>query len=256
MTNTAVSSSSRASSQTATRRHVGKEDQHRQTAKIQEIVDDEEETKDDDDDVSEFSEVDDEDDSDASDSSDMDEILDPEKWRIIKETGIMEQVQASDVRSKSKGSRRKDRIATKEDEEEVRDFIFEGFFFSIPTTCLFIVMDILVHRQYGETYTGPEVIRKALKVFPAILLMVYFSNKYKKSRFTQAGMFIVSAMCGCYFLHTMFRSPALGIMMRAPGIITILVYCIVQLDLLPAVVSLAICGLYYQFGNVKYDIRR
>lgn len=83
--------------------------------------------------------------------------------------------------------------------------------------------------------------------------MVYFSNKSKNNKFTQAAMFVISTLCGCYFLHTMFRSPAMGIMLRAPGIITILVYCIVQLNLLPAVISLALCGLYYKFGNVKYS---
>ncbi|KAF9983959.1 hypothetical protein BGZ79_005657, partial [Entomortierella chlamydospora] len=96
------------------------------------------------------------DDSDSNSSeSDIDEIPDPEKWRIIKESGIIEQVGASE----------KHREDTPIDDSD-RDYIFEGIFFSIPTTCLFIVMDILVHRQYAETYTGIQVVQKALKVFP------------------------------------------------------------------------------------------
>ncbi|KAK3825307.1 MAG: hypothetical protein J3Q66DRAFT_278157, partial [Benniella sp.] len=174
--------------------------------------------------------------------------LEVEQWRIITESGIMDQVNARDAKAA--------RTRRETDDELDRDYVFEGIFFSIPTACLFIVMDILVHRQYGETYTGGDVLRKVIKIFPAVLIMVYFSNKHKTGKFTQAAMFVVSTICGCYFLHTMFRSPALGIMLRAPGIITILVYCIVQLNLLPAVISLALCGLYYQFGNVKYDHRR
>ncbi|KAG0215135.1 hypothetical protein BGX28_000840 [Mortierella sp. GBA30] len=173
--------------------------------------------------------VDDEDDSDESDSSDIDDIPEPEKWRIIKESGIIEQVQAIDEQSRvSKRHRHRH-------DDKDRDYVFEGIFFSIPTTCLFVVMDILVHRQFGENYGGSDVFRKVVKVFPAILIMVYLSNKSKNNKFTQAAMFIISTICGCYFLHTMFRSPAMGIMLRAPGIITILVYCVVQLDLLPAV---------------------
>ncbi|KAF8939686.1 hypothetical protein BGZ58_008981 [Dissophora ornata] len=243
---TAISSATKTSSQSATKRHVPKSDQHQQTAKIQELNEDEFDELDDDEE-----DQDDSDDSDASDSSDIDDIPEPEKWRIIKESGIMEQVKASDSRSGSKRSQRQQQ----NEEDDDRDYIFEGIFFSIPTACLFIVMDILVHRQYGETYAGADVFRKVIKIFPAILIMVYFSNKHKTSKFTQAVMFVVSILCGCYFLHTMFRSPAMGIMLRAPGIITILVYCIVQLQLLPAMISLALCGLYYQFGNVKYNHR-
>ncbi|KAF9946259.1 hypothetical protein BGZ72_000482 [Mortierella alpina] len=187
--------------------------------------------------------------SDASDSSDIDDIPDPEKWRIIKESGIMEQVKAGDDRQRLGNKRRR----RQHDDDKDRDYVFEGIFFSIPTTCLFVVMDILVHRQFGEDYGASDIFHKVIKVFPVILFMVYFSNKSKNSKFTQAVMFATSVLCGCYFLHTMFRSPAMGIMLRAPGIITILVYCIVQLNLLPAFISLALCGLYYKFGNVKYN---
>ncbi|KAF9164323.1 hypothetical protein BGX21_000870 [Mortierella sp. AD011] len=232
-TSSAVSSgvkvSTHSSTTTTTRRTIAVNN----TAKIQEIGDDEDEEDEEDSDY---------DDSDSNSSeSDIDEIPDPEKWRIIKESGIIEQV----------GANEKYRQDTPIDDSD-RDYIFEGIFFSIPTTCLFIVMDILVHRQYAETYTGIQVVQKALKIFPAILIMVYFSNKFKTSKLAQGAMFVVSIICGCYFLHTMYRSPAMGIMLRAPGIITILVYCIVQLQLIPAVISLAICGLYYEFGNVKY----
>ncbi|KAI7825265.1 hypothetical protein BC939DRAFT_448372 [Gamsiella multidivaricata] len=166
----------------------------------------------------------------------------------------MEQADVKESQSRAARLRRQRDEAQEEDVE--RDYIFEGVFFSIPTTCLFIVMDILVHRQFGENYAGGDIFRKVIKIFPAILIMVYFSNKHKTSKFTQTAMFAISTLCGCYFLHTMFRSPAMGIMLRAPGIITILVYCIVQLHLLPAVISLALCGLYYQFGNVKYSNHR
>ncbi|KAF9124346.1 hypothetical protein BGW39_008285 [Mortierella sp. 14UC] len=244
--NTGASSATRDASQSATRRKAATASTQ-QTAKIQEIIDDEEEEEEGDEDFDEDFDEDDDSDSDRSDS-DIDDIPEPEKWKIITESGIIDQVQAHEKRTK-----RRQRGAQ---DDSDRDYIFEGIFFSIPTACLFIVMDVLVHRQFGETYGGNDIFSKLIKVFPAILIMVYFSNKTKNSKFTQAAMFVISTLCGCYFLHTMFRSPAMGIMLRSPGVITILVYCIVQLNLLPAVISLAICGLYYQFGNVKYNHRR
>ncbi|KAF9154636.1 hypothetical protein BG015_000321 [Linnemannia schmuckeri] len=248
--NTGVSSATRDASQSTTRRKQPASTQ--QTAKIQEINDDEEVEEGEEDEDEEFDEdedneeADSDSDSDASDS-DIDDIPEPEKWKIITESGIIDQVKANDKRK-----RRQKQVQ----EESDRDYIFEGIFFSIPTTCLFVVMDVLVHRQFGEAYGGSDIFRKVIKVFPAILIMVYFSNKSKNSKFTQGAMFVIATLCGCYFLHTMFRSPAMGIMLRSPGVITILVYCIVQLNLLPAVISLALCGLYYQFGNVKYSHRR
>ncbi|CAO3573085.1 unnamed protein product [Mortierella alpina] len=215
-----------------------------QKQQVEEDEDEEEEF-----DLEEDDDGDSDNDSDASDSSDIDDIPDPEKWRIIKESGIMEQVKAGDESRRLGNKRRHHRHR---DDDKDRDYVFEGIFFSIPTTCLFVVMDILVHRQFGEDYGASNIFHKVIKVFPVILFMVYFSNKSKNSKFTQAVMFATSVICGCYFLHTMFRSPAMGIMLRAPGIITILVYCIVQLNLLPAFISLALCGLYYKFGNVKY----
>ncbi|KAF9580253.1 hypothetical protein BGW38_003175 [Lunasporangiospora selenospora] len=202
------------------------------------------------------SELDSESDTDSDSSGPGEEISGPEQWRIIRESGIMEKLNEregnSPTMTKRQGKRR-NAAASSEQEEVKRDYIFEGIFLSIPMTCLFVVMDVLVHRQYGETYGGGDVFRKVIKIYPAILIMIYLSNKAKSSNVMQAAMFIVSTFSGCYFLHTMFRSPAMGIMLRAPGVVTILVYCIVQLNLLPAVISLALCGLYYKFGNVKYS---
>lgn len=81
----------------------------------------------------------------------------------------MEQAKASEDQQASRGSRRSHRHghhASPEDDDSNRDYIFEGIFFSIPTTCLFVVMDILVHRQFGETYGGGDIFRKIVKVFP------------------------------------------------------------------------------------------
>lgn len=71
----------------------------------------------------------------------------------------MEKVRSND-RARSGRNRH---TGTKEVE---RDYVFEGIFFSIPTTCLFVVMDILVHRQFGEDYGSGDIFHKIVKVFP------------------------------------------------------------------------------------------
>jgi len=80
----------------------------------------------------------------------------------------MDQVKSSDGSRDSRRSRRHEHPTTSEDDDSNRDYIFEGIFFSIPTTCLFVVMDILVHRQFGESYGGGDIFRKVVKVFPGV----------------------------------------------------------------------------------------
>ena len=75
----------------------------------------------------------------------------------------MEQVKAGDE-SRRLGSKR--RHHRHRDDDKDRDYVFEGIFFSIPTTCLFVVMDILVHRQFGEDYGASNIFHKVIKVFP------------------------------------------------------------------------------------------
>lgn len=197
--NAAVSSATRDASQSTTRRKQPASTQH--TAKIQEIVDDEEEEDKEFDEDEDDEEDDSDSDSDASDS-DIDDIpgiaphllngksfptrenyarkvssqvsltdrhnisminsIEPEKWKIITESGIIDQVKAND-----KHKRRQKQVQKEAD----RDYIFEGIFFSIPTTCLFVVMDVLVHRQFGEAYGGSDIFHKVIKIFPGNLFV-------------------------------------------------------------------------------------
>lgn len=64
-------------------------------------------------------------------------------------------------------------------------------------------------------------------------------------------MALGSAFVGSLLMYTIKRSPSLGQMMRAPGLATIWIYFIVQLDLLPATLTLFVVGAYWYFGLAK-----
>lgn len=68
---------------------------------------------------------------------------------------------------------------------------------------------------------------------------------------TQTVMALCSILVGSFLMYTLRHSPSLGQMMRAPGLATVWVYFVVQLDLLPAVITLAAVGIYYYFGLRK-----
>lgn len=82
----------------------------------------------------------------------------------------------------------------------------------------------------------------------ALAPLIYLSNRYKTGRTAQTLMAIGSAVIGSFLMYTLRHSPSLGQMMRAPGLATVWIYFIVQLDLIPATVTLALVGLYYYFG--------
>lgn len=67
----------------------------------------------------------------------------------------------------------------------------------------------------------------------------------------QALMTVSSIVVGAFLLYTVHKSPSMGQMLRAPGLATIWIYLIVQLDLTPAVATLAIVGVYYYYGLRK-----
>jgi hypothetical protein len=85
----------------------------------------------------------------------------------------------------------------------------------------------------------------------ALAPFIYITNRHKSKRMTQALMAVGSALVGSFLMYTLRHSPSLGQMMRAPGLATVWVYFIIQLDLIPAVLTLALVASYYYFGLRK-----
>ncbi|CAO3590721.1 unnamed protein product [Absidia cylindrospora] len=92
---------------------------------------------------------------------------------------------------------------------------------------------------------------KTVKSAPALCPFIYLTNRHKASYWTQGIMTSGSLFVGAFLLYTLQHSPSLGQMLRAPGLATIWVYFIVQLDLLPAVTSLLLVAAYWYFGLQK-----
>ncbi|KAG0371006.1 hypothetical protein BGZ54_001771 [Gamsiella multidivaricata] len=96
----------------------------------------------------------------------LDDIEDSKKWRLIQESGLLEKIHIptdKHIHTTSNASE------SNQDESILgvrRDYISEGVLFSIPTTCLFIIIDILVHRQAGDDYSTQLIVQKILKIFP------------------------------------------------------------------------------------------
>ncbi|KAI8093686.1 uncharacterized protein BX664DRAFT_330322 [Halteromyces radiatus] len=127
-------------------------------------------------------------------------------------------------------------------------YIWQAIFLSIPFGLLLAAFDVTVKVQFDEPWDYYGLGLRAIKAAPALCPVIYLTNRHKAKKWTQVLMTLGSITVGAFLLYTLQHSPSLGQMLRAPGLATIWVYFIVQLDLIPAVFSLAIVAAYWHFG--------
>ncbi|KAI7902124.1 uncharacterized protein BX663DRAFT_536768 [Cokeromyces recurvatus] len=162
-----------------------------------------------------------------------DDIPDDEKLRLIDQTGLLKKVK-----------KREAELA----EPTTAEYIWQAIFLSIPFGFLMATFDVTVKVQYSEPWNYASMIVKCVKSAPALAPFIYLTNRYKSNRLAQILMSIGSAVCGSLLMYTLRHSPSLGQMMRAPGLATIWIYFIIQLDLAPATLTLLLVLLYWYFG--------
>ncbi|KAI7888895.1 uncharacterized protein EV154DRAFT_544744 [Mucor mucedo] len=169
-------------------------------------------------------------------NNNSDGISDAEKFRLIDQSGLMQKVK-----------QRESELLVKK-QATTSEYVWQAIFLSIPFGFLMATFDITVKVQFSEPWNYAGIFAKCAKSAPALAPLIYLSNRYKSGRTTQILMAIGSAVIGSFLMYTLRHSPSLGQMMRAPGLATVWIYFIVQLDLIPATVTLALVGLYYYFG--------
>ncbi|KAI8576637.1 hypothetical protein K450DRAFT_159068, partial [Umbelopsis ramanniana AG] len=162
------------------------------------------------------------------------DISDTDKWNIIEQSGVLKQVATT-------SSMEEDSDAT------TLDFALQAIFLALPFSFLFATFEVTVQVQYSEPWSYGQLPWRMLHVLPALIPLIYITNRYKATRTMQALMAISSLVVGAFLLYTVHKSPSMGQMLRAPGLATIWIYLIVQLDLTPAVATLAIVGVYYYY---------
>ncbi|OZJ06693.1 hypothetical protein BZG36_00323 [Bifiguratus adelaidae] len=170
------------------------------------------------------------------------EIPESEQIRLIQESGVLKGIPRADANN-----------ATFIHQEPLRDpsgweYFFQALFLTIPFATLLATFDVVVKVQYAEPWTGREFAFKGLRSFPSLLMIIYITNRYKSNRLVQATMTIIASICGTYLLFNIFKAPSLGVMLRSPGLATLWIYFVVQLDLIPATLTLAVAGAYWYFG--------
>ncbi|KAI9247880.1 hypothetical protein BY458DRAFT_551006 [Sporodiniella umbellata] len=168
-----------------------------------------------------------------------DDIPEEEKMRMLDQTGLLQKVK-----------KREEEI--KEQNVTTTEHVFMAMFMSFPFAVLFATFDVVVKVQYSEEWNYTAMALKVAKIAPVLVPFIYITNRYRADRTTQVLMTIVAAFAGSFLMFTIKNTPSLGQMMRAPGLATTWIYLIIQLDLLPASLSLGVVALYwYLTGGIK-----
>ncbi|KAI7859254.1 hypothetical protein BDC45DRAFT_497208 [Circinella umbellata] len=165
----------------------------------------------------------------------VDDIPDDEKARMMQQSGLLQQV-------------KKREAELKQEEMTTSVYVWQALFMSIPFGFLLGAFDVTVRVQYSEPWSYTDLALRSIKAAPALFPLIYLTNRHKSKKWVQFLMAIGSAVVGSFLLFTLQNTPSLGQMARAPGLATIWIYFVVQLDLVPALVTLILVGLYWYFG--------
>ncbi|KAI6245761.1 hypothetical protein HI914_05911 [Erysiphe necator] len=130
-------------------------------------------------------------------------------------------------------------------------------------TMLHFTLDLLVTHQYATEVEWSQILRRAIKAFPVILLLIYAFHPHpspssipiptfsRRFQFVlhQTSFFVASITAGAYLIHTTNVHPYYAIMKQVPPLGCLWVWSMIELDILPAVTSIVFCGVYLKMSG-------
>ncbi|KAG9045151.1 hypothetical protein FS837_006950 [Tulasnella sp. UAMH 9824] len=86
-----------------------------------------------------------------------------EQERLIKESGLLGQVQKIQRAS--------------EQPVDFADNVFNAVLHVIPLAFLYVIMDVLIHQQYSQDHSMKESLKRVVSGLPFLALLVFYSEK-------------------------------------------------------------------------------
>ncbi|KAJ3999524.1 hypothetical protein F5050DRAFT_1564943 [Lentinula boryana] len=172
-----------------------------------------------------------------SDDTPLIDIPEEEQWRLINDTGVLHKISSDQQQSESTDS-----------EYTLMDEILDTSMIIIPFCSLLILMDILIHNQYGRHASFKELFDGMKSRGPILALFIFYVHRHKRSSEIQTFLFLLSCAAGTRLMYLI----ALGSWL-SPPLATIWIYTVLELDLGPTVISLMVtaCFVWWK-GLQKY----
>ncbi|EFW99888.1 hypothetical protein CMQ_206 [Grosmannia clavigera kw1407] len=131
--------------------------------------------------------------------------------------------------------------------------LLDTLLWCVSLSMLHFTFDVLVQNQYAVQIRWPTVIKRSLFALPVFSLLFYnlhahptgstllpFLSPRLNARLRTAIFFLSGLVTGCYLIHITNNYSYLAVMKHAPPIGCIWVWSVIEMDLIPAVASLAI----------------
>ncbi|KAJ1731177.1 hypothetical protein LPJ61_002662 [Coemansia biformis] len=194
----------------------------------------------------------------------IDDIPDNEKLRLIRESGIMRKYAkskthdtGSDIDEDAAAGEEGDEPLAPQDEHDPASDIpawMDAIIYTVGLAAIYGLFEALVNQQYSVDVTVAEIVQRMARIAPALYAIVYFTFRFRRVRAVSLLMLLAATACGCYFIHLNLHSPRLGIMRRAPGLVTLWIYLTFLMDVRPAIVGSAVVGLFWIVDPFKQTL--
>ncbi|KAJ2771431.1 hypothetical protein IWQ56_001785 [Coemansia nantahalensis] len=171
----------------------------------------------------------------------IDDIPDSEKMRLIRESGIMGKLAGDQERGAGSDD---DAAAAAEAEAPESDLPawVDAAIYTVGLAAVYGLFEALVSQQYSVEVSVAEIAQRMARAAPALYAIVYFTLRFRRQRAVALLMLAAACASGCYFLHLNMHSLRLGIMRRAPGLVTLWIYLTFLMDVRPAIIGAAVVG--------------
>ncbi|KAJ2630163.1 hypothetical protein H4R22_002862 [Coemansia sp. RSA 1290] len=182
----------------------------------------------------------------------IDDIPDNEKMRLIRESGIMSKY----TKANGTGSDVDESELQPVQGEQASDIPLwmDAIIYTVGLAAVYGLFETLVNQQYSVEIAVSELIRRMAKTLPALYAIVYFTLRFRRTRVANLVMLVGACVSGCYFIHLNLHSPRLGIMRRAPGLVTMWIYFTFLMDVRPAIINALVVGLFWLIDPFKQTI--
>ncbi|KAH7879708.1 uncharacterized protein C8R40DRAFT_1082971 [Lentinula edodes] len=175
-----------------------------------------------------------------SDAKPLIDIPEEEQWRLINESGVLHKINSNQRPSESTDS-----------EYSLMDEILDTNMIIIPFCSILLLMDILIHNQYGRHASFKELFDSMSSRGPILALFIFYIHRHKRSRSIQLFLFILSCAAGTRLMYLIALGSWLVNMRQCPPLATIWIYTALELDLVPTVVSLTVTASFVWWKGLQ-----
>ncbi|KAI0857946.1 hypothetical protein F4860DRAFT_505689 [Xylaria cubensis] len=140
--------------------------------------------------------------------------------------------------------------------------IMDSLLWTVSLAMLHFTLDVLVQNQYAMEISWPQIMKRALIAFNVFFAFFYVLHPHPSSPVLMPGLprrfqhplrqtifFVASTVSGCYLIDISSNYGYMAVMKQSPPLGCLWIWSVIELDLIPALVSLSIAGgFFYQGG--------